>query len=80
MSIRVRILILAALGVAFVGMRGLAPPRPSASGAFGHGPSIVLVHGLGSRAEHWLPVARSPPRACWRAATASCSWTCRVTV
>ena len=58
MSIRVRILILAALGVAFVGMRGLAPPRPSASGAFGHGPSIVLVHGLGSRAEHWLPTAR----------------------
>jgi len=57
-SIRVRILILAALGVAFVGMRGLAPPRPSASGAFGHGPSIVLVHGLGSRAEHWLPTAR----------------------
>jgi pimeloyl-ACP methyl ester carboxylesterase len=57
-SIRVRIIILAVLGVAFIGMRGLAPPRPSASGAFGHGPSIVLVHGLGSRAEHWLPTAR----------------------
>lgn len=58
MPVRIRILILAVLGFAFVGMRGLAPPRPSASGAFGHGPAIVLVHGLGSRAEHWLPTAR----------------------
>jgi pimeloyl-ACP methyl ester carboxylesterase len=57
-SLRVRIILLAAIGVAFVGMRGLAPPRPSASGAFGRGPAIVLVHGLGSRAEHWLPTAR----------------------
>jgi len=32
-------------------------PR-SASYAFGHGPTIVLVHGLGSRIEHWLPTAR----------------------
>jgi pimeloyl-ACP methyl ester carboxylesterase len=26
--------------------------------AFGRGPAIVLVHGLGSRAAHWLPTAR----------------------
>ena len=58
MSIRVRLFILAVIGIAFVGVRGLAPPRPSASGAFGHGPAIVLVHGLGSRAAHWLPTAR----------------------
>ena len=58
MSLRIRIFILVVIGVALVGMRGLAPPRPSASGAFGHGPAIVLVHGLGSRAEHWLPTAR----------------------
>jgi pimeloyl-ACP methyl ester carboxylesterase len=57
-SVRVRIFLLVVIGVAFIGMRGLAPPRPSASGAFGHGPTIVLVHGLGSRAEHWLPTAR----------------------
>ncbi len=58
MSHRIRLYILVVLGVALIGMRGLAPPRPSASGAFGHGPAIVLVHGLGSRAEHWLPTAR----------------------
>jgi pimeloyl-ACP methyl ester carboxylesterase len=34
-----------------------APPTP-VHNAFGHGPTIVLVHGLGSRPEHWLPVAR----------------------
>ena len=58
MSLRVRIFILVVVGVAFLGVRGLAPPRPSASGAFGHGPAIVLVHGLGSRASHWLSTAR----------------------
>ena len=58
MSLRIRFFILVVIGVAFIGMRGLAPPRPSASRAFGHGPAIVLVHGLGSRAEHWLPTAR----------------------
>ena len=58
MSLRIRIFILVAFGVALVGMRGLAPPRPSATGTFGHGPTIVLVHGLGSRPEHWLPTAR----------------------
>src|SRR5258706_10571847 len=58
MSLRIRILILAAIGLALAGMRGLAPSRPSASGAFGRGPAIVLVHGLGSRAEHWLATAR----------------------
>ena len=45
------------LGLVFV--RAALPPRPPAAlGAFGHGPTVVLVHGLGSRAEHWLPVAR----------------------
>lgn len=36
--------------------------RPAALGAFGSGPPVVLVHGLGSRAEHWLPVARDLAR------------------
>jgi abhydrolase domain-containing protein 6 len=34
-----------------------APPEP-AHGAFGEGPTVVLVHGLGSRPGHWLPTAR----------------------
>ena len=33
--------------------------RPAALGALGRGPTVVLVHGLGSQAEHWLPVARN---------------------
>lgn len=28
------------------------------SAAFGHGSTVVLVHGLGSRPGHWLPTAR----------------------
>lgn len=36
--------------------------RTSAVGAFGHGPTVVLVHGLGSRATHWLPMARDLAR------------------
>jgi len=39
-------------------VRGLNPPSPTTSHTFGRGPEIVLVHGLGSRATHWLPVAR----------------------
>ena len=39
-------------------MRATLPERPLASASFGHGPAIVLVHGLGSTAEHWLPAAR----------------------
>src|SRR5262249_1412974 len=36
----------------------LAPPPAPPYAAFGHGQSIVLLHGLGSRREDWLPVAR----------------------
>lgn len=43
--------------------RGLTPGgRTNAVGAFGRGPTVVLVHGLGSRATHWLPVARDLAR------------------
>lgn len=57
---RTRLVILGSIGLALLGARSLAPPAPSASGAFGRvgGSSIVIVHGLGSRAEHWLPTAR----------------------
>src|SRR5262245_51910460 len=54
----VRVFILAAIAALIFGAHALAPPPPSASGAFGRGPTIVLVHGLGSDAEHWLPTAR----------------------
>jgi pimeloyl-ACP methyl ester carboxylesterase len=58
MPTRARILVLTAVLAVIFGARSLAPPPPSASGAFGRGPAIVLVHGLGSSAGHWLPTAR----------------------
>jgi len=51
-----------ALGLVFVSARTSRPPAPIASYSMGHGPTIVLVHGLGSRIEHWLPVARKLAR------------------
>lgn len=36
--------------------------RTAALGSFGSGSEIVLVHGLGSSAEHWLPMARDLAR------------------
>jgi pimeloyl-ACP methyl ester carboxylesterase len=38
------------------------PPTSSAVGAFGRGPTVVLVHGLGSDANRWLDVARNLAR------------------
>lgn len=38
------------------------PPSSAAVGALGHGPTVVLVHGLGSDANRWLPVARDLAR------------------
>src|SRR5258706_198106 len=38
--------------------RGVGPAQPPFHAAFGHGPTIALVHGLGSRPEHWLKTAR----------------------
>ena len=58
MPIRARILILTAMLAVIAAMRSVSPPAPSASAAFGRGPTVVLVHGLGSRDEHWLPAAR----------------------
>jgi len=37
----------------------LAPPAPDVlPGSIGRGPDVVLVHGLGSRSTHWLPLTR----------------------
>ena len=60
-----RYLLVAAL-VAFVLLMVRAAPTPppssAAVGSMGRGPTIVLVHGLGSDAKHWLPVARDLAR------------------
>lgn len=56
-------LLMIAAALAFVLSRDPgAPVKPHALGAFGRGPTIVLVHGLGSRATHWLGVARDLAR------------------
>lgn len=56
------LILAAALTVALFAARDLGGPAASAHYAFGHGPTIVLVHGLGSRSGHWLPVARQLAR------------------
>jgi pimeloyl-ACP methyl ester carboxylesterase len=48
----------ALLTLVIAGAAGLAPPPPARHTAFGHGSTIVLLHGLGSSAEDWLPTAR----------------------
>ena len=45
-----------------LGRQARVEPRTSALGAFGSGPTVVLVHGLGSTPEHWLPMARDLAR------------------
>lgn len=56
------ILALVAAGSLLFARAALPPPPSPVLGAFGRGPTVVLVHGLGSRAEHWLPVARDLAR------------------
>jgi len=51
-------LILALSPLALVYGPRVAPPAPSASYVMGRGPTIVLVHGLGSQVVDWYPVAR----------------------
>jgi len=48
----------AVLALAIASARPLAPPPATGYAAFGRGEPIVLLHGLGSRREDWLPVAR----------------------
>ena len=44
--------------------RSQLTPAPDSSvlGSMGRGPTVILVHGLGSNANHWLPVARDLAR------------------
>lgn len=51
-------IVLAVLALAIVSARPLAPPPATPYAAFGRGRPIALLHGLGSRREDWLPVAR----------------------
>lgn len=51
-------LLVAAVALAFVGERRIGTTPPLLHDAFGRGPTIVLIHGLGSSAQHWLPTAR----------------------
>jgi pimeloyl-ACP methyl ester carboxylesterase len=48
--------------LALVGLRGVDPPPTPLHPSFGRGTEIVLVHGLASSAEHWLPTARALAR------------------
>ncbi|TMA30513.1 MAG: alpha/beta fold hydrolase [Deltaproteobacteria bacterium] len=52
------------LAVVWLLVRSAPSPPPSSTvvGAMGRGPTIVLVHGLGSDATDWLPVARDLAR------------------
>jgi len=53
-----------ALALVFLIVRALPTPPPSSAalGSMGHGPTVVLVHGLGSDYDDWLPVARDLAR------------------
>ena len=57
-SIPLIALIVATAAVILFCSRGIQRSPRSATYAFGHGPTIVLVHGLGSNIGHWLPAAR----------------------
>lgn len=56
------IVLVSAFALVFSSARHSRPPEPSASYSMGQGPTVVLVHGLGSKVEHWLPVARKLAR------------------
>ena len=54
----------AVLALVFLIVRAAPTPPPSSAalGAIGRGPAVVLVHGLGSDYDDWLPVARDLAR------------------
>jgi pimeloyl-ACP methyl ester carboxylesterase len=58
MSLRARVFIVSALALALFAARGVAPRAGSRPAAFGRGPAIVLVRGLGGDTGRWLPTAR----------------------
>jgi pimeloyl-ACP methyl ester carboxylesterase len=55
---RLTLLLLIVVVVIIVARHGFRPPPAPSAFAFGHGSEIVLVHGLGSDIQQWLPTAR----------------------
>jgi pimeloyl-ACP methyl ester carboxylesterase len=55
---RLLLLLVILAAVVIVCRQNLRPPRTPSYYAFGHGPTVVMVHGLGSQMQHWLPTAR----------------------
>lgn len=58
MPTRHHLLVLFVLTIVILVTRVLSPAPAMHAGAMGRGPTVVLVHGLGSTPAHWLPVAR----------------------
>lgn len=55
-------MVVVSAGLALLGPRGMGMSPTPLHPAFGRGSEIVLVHGLGSNASHWLPTARALAR------------------
>jgi pimeloyl-ACP methyl ester carboxylesterase len=58
LSVRAHVLVLAALALVLSSARIFSPLPASLAATFGRGPAIVLVRGLDSGTERWLPTAR----------------------
>jgi len=55
---RLLLLLLALLVVVLVARQSLRLPAPPSHYAFGRGPDVVILHGLGTTSQDWLPVSR----------------------
>jgi pimeloyl-ACP methyl ester carboxylesterase len=58
MDRRLPLILTTVFAAGLIALHAAGPVRPTAHATFGHGPEIVLVHGLGSTRAHWLPTAR----------------------
>lgn len=58
MDRRLPLILTSLFAAGLIALHSGGPVRPTAHATFGHGPEIVLVHGLGSTRAHWLPTAR----------------------
>lgn len=52
------LLLLAVLLILWIGRQSVRLPAPPTHYAFGRGPDVVILHGLGSTEQDWLPVSR----------------------
>lgn len=58
MTRRLLLFLVALLVVLLVARQSLRVHQPPTHYAFGHGPDVVILHGLGTTAQDWLPVSR----------------------